>query len=360
MDEITLLRNLDDDLAGPDPAVKAAARATLDRHIASSTEHADAGSNRSHGQEARAPRWPRLALPSAAAAAALLLVGALTLSLLGVPGGGSSTAYAATPPALMPLDVPATPAQPVLLSLAAAAEAQPSQPAGRYNHLKTNSWYLHTAVSNGQGRSEVIPWIAESWIAQDGSGVTIEARGEPLPAAAPGDDGDRPANQALPADSGEVTRYQPGERHLFPTESLPRDPAALRDTLVTDNSGLPDHAQLFVALTDRLVQQWVEPELVAAFYRALAEEPAMRSFGVVTDRAGRDGVAVGFDSDHSGLPTRYLLIVDPDTGTPLGYEQILTTDAGKLNVQVPAVIGYTSFLAGGPVQTTDETGPPIP
>ncbi|MFF0370602.1 hypothetical protein [Micromonospora sp. NPDC005087] len=45
-----------------------------------------------------------------------------------------------------------------------------------------------------------------------------------------------------------------------------------------------------------------------------------------------------------GLPARYTLIVDPGTGAPLGYEEMLTSTAGKLNVTVPAVITYRSYL----------------
>lgn len=104
----------------------------------------------------------------------------------------------------------------------------------------------------------------------------------------------------------------------------------------------------------------MEPDLLATFYRMLAAEPMVRTFGQVTDRAGRDGVAMGFDSDYSGLPTRYLLIVDPRSGTPLGSEEILTTDPSKLNVEVPAVVGYAVDLAGGNVEDVQQRGPRIP
>lgn len=91
----------------------------------------------------------------------------------------------------------------------------------------------------------------------------------------------------------------------------------------------------------------------------LAAEPRLRSYGDVTDRAGRDGVVIGFDSDDSGLPARYQLIVDPETGTPLASEEILTTDPGKLNVRVPAVIGYAVYLAGGNLENVQQRGPRI-
>ncbi|MEU1756863.1 hypothetical protein ABZ436_29990 [Micromonospora matsumotoense] len=38
------------------------------------------------------------------------------------------------------------------------------------------------------------------------------------------------------------------------------------------------------------------------------------------------------------------MIVDPGLGALLGYEEVLTTTAGKLNVAIPAVISYRSYL----------------
>lgn len=59
--------------------------------------------------------------------------------------------------------------------------------------------------------------------------------------------------------------------------------------------------------------------------------------------AAATGRAFGLDSSYTGLPTRYTLVVDEATGAILDYEQMLTTTAGKLKVQVPAVIGYGLF-----------------
>jgi hypothetical protein len=44
------------------------------------------------------------------------------------------------------------------------------------------------------------------------------------------------------------------------------------------------------------------------------------------------------------LPTRYTVIFSADTGGLIADEQVLTTTAGKLNVAIPAVIGYTLYL----------------
>jgi hypothetical protein len=55
--------------------------------------------------------------------------------------------------------------------------------------------------------------------------------------------------------------------------------------------------------------------------------------GEVTDRAGRRGVAIGFDSSNSGLPTRYMLIVDPGDRHPAGIRG--DADPGKFNERGP-------------------------
>jgi hypothetical protein len=51
------------------------------------------------------------------------------------------------------------------------------------------------------------------------------------------------------------------------------------------------------------------------------------------------------ESDYSGLPTRYTAIIDPDTGALFGEDEELTSCAGKLNVTIPCVIAYTTFLS---------------
>jgi hypothetical protein len=88
------------------------------------------------------------------------------------------------------------------------------------------------------------------------------------------------------------------------------------------------------------------PAVRAAVLRFVAATPGIRLTGHVTDRAGRPGIAVSLDSDYSGLPTRYTLIFDEHDGRLLGDEEMLTTTAGKLNVPVPSVIGYTTYIDG--------------
>lgn len=46
----------------------------------------------------------------------------------------------------------------------------------------------------------------------------------------------------------------------------------------------------------------------------------------------------------SRVPERRTAIIDPATGALLGVETMLTERAGALNVRIPSVISYTSYL----------------
>lgn len=360
MDEIALLRRLDHDASAENPEAKQAARSALRAHIVAAHQRTAPAHPGVVRRVVARPRWPRLRLVAAIAAVVVVaMVAAVVL-----PGHGSRPAYAATPPLLMSVSDPGRPAERVLERLAAAAEEQPPLARGRYHYLKAASWYLHTTVYNeDHAESVIVPSITERWLADDGSGKEVTASGEPVEAGPPGAEADRRAIGDLPDGEGEVIEYAPDERPITPLASWPRDPAALREKLLAEHGDVddrPEHVQLFVELQSLLNDQSVPPDLLATFYRALAQDPEMRSYGQVTDRAGRKGVAIGFDSDYSGLPGRDLLIVDPETGTPLGGEEILTTDPGKLNVRVPAVIGYIVYLARGNVASTEQRGPRLP
>ncbi|MER5704080.1 hypothetical protein ABT023_19365 [Micromonospora sp. NPDC002296] len=88
----------------------------------------------------------------------------------------------------------------------------------------------------------------------------------------------------------------------------------------------------------------LNPAQRAAVLRLLADLPGITVTGTVTDRAGRAGEAFSITSSAHGLPAQYTVIVDPRSGALWGYEEVLTTTAGKLNVTIPAVISYRSYL----------------
>ena len=133
---------------------------------------------------------------------------------------------------------------------------------------------------------------------------------------------------------------------MWPLRSLPADDAALERTLAIGHPVENGPVERLVAVQDAYGQMPLPPAVRAAVLRFVAATPGIMLTGRVTDRAGRPGIAVSLDSDYSGLPTRYTLIFDEDDGRLLGDEEMLTTTAGKLNVPVPSVIGYTTYIDG--------------
>jgi hypothetical protein len=61
----------------------------------------------------------------------------------------------------------------------------------------------------------------------------------------------------------------------------------------------------------------------AAFLDALATTD-VTGYGVVTDRAGREGLAFGSAFRQHGLVDEHRIIIDPETGEVFGSEDILT------------------------------------
>ncbi|WP_141580512.1 CU044_5270 family protein [Actinomadura sp. WMMA1423] len=112
---------------------------------------------------------------------------------------------------------------------------------------------------------------------------------------------------------------------------LSDDPATLRRQLLawTRADGLAgpvegDSAQLWAAAGSLVTSPDgpVSPKVRAAAYRVLADLPDVRSLGAVTDRKGRRGEALareGTEGEGVG-PGTYRLIIDPQTGSPLGTD----------------------------------------
>ena len=277
---------------------------------------------------ARSRRLLKFGLAVAAATTAALAVQAGVVDLwpagLNLPSG---RAYAATPPRLAatPMDGDAGT---VLHDIAARTATLPDDVgSGRYAFVETRGWHLWSRIQNDQPvHSDVVEQRVRSWTADDGSGRTWKRVRVPL---------------HLP-DVDDSLR-EPGPL-MWPLRSLPADDAGLERTLAIGHPVENGPAERLVAVRDAYGQMPLPPAVRAAVLRFVAATPGIRLAGRVTDRAGRPGIAVSLDSDYSGLPTRYTLIFDERDGRLLGDEEMLTTTAGKLNVPVPSVIGYTTYV----------------
>jgi hypothetical protein len=94
-----------------------------------------------------------------------------------------------------------------------------------------------------------------------------------------------------------------------------------------------------------LLGQWIPaPAERADLLRVIAALPGLTYDGATRDRAGRAGQAFSVNTNGHGLPARYTFVVDPTDGRILDAEEMLTTSAGKLNVRIPAVISYVTYV----------------
>jgi hypothetical protein len=261
---------------------------------------------------------------SAAVAVAVIVAIVLGPSSLGLRHG--SAAYAATPPVLHYGGQQEVPAAPLLAKLADQAANQLSGVPDRFQYLKLQSWSLFTRVDGVKVTSKVVPSTTESWIAADGSGRQVIRVGGKV------------KDQLYAA--GQFPR-------MYDVRLLSTDPTVLVGQLALGHPPANGPAEVVVAVTDLWKQQAPSPSLQGALLRVLAATPGLTSPGQVTDRGGRKGVAVSIQSAYTGLPTTYTMILDPSTGALLDYEEVLTTSAGKLNVRIPAVVGYSLWVAHG-------------
>ncbi|PZF80749.1 hypothetical protein C1I92_24525 [Jiangella anatolica] len=302
--------------------------------------------------------WPAAGLATATAvAAAVLVVGDLG-------SDGADTAYAATPPVLAAELGIGGPARAQLQSLAATAGAASPQlyATAADTTVVTESWLLTVTETEAADEapppegaaatlamgaaptvtSAVVPVLREQRLLADGSVHVRETQGEarfPTAEWSAADDAATPGAVLL-----DETIPAGGLASAYPAQ-LATDPAALREQLLAawPQAGDPA-ATLFRALHELAANRSLDAPVQAAALAMLAREPGVVALGAATDRRGRAAVAFGADSADSGLDRRHVLLVDPDSGRLLGYEEVLTGDPGELDVKTPAVAAYTVFL----------------
>ncbi|GAA0221639.1 CU044_5270 family protein [Cryptosporangium japonicum] len=270
------------------------------------------------------------------AAAAAVLAGITPIVL-----DSSPAAYAATPPPLAYQQKPSTAAAPALERIAARTAARPDDSGqGRYRHISVVGWYLDSATRAGATRSAIVPRRTETWLAGDGSGRSVTTTQPP----AFGSEDDRHWWSRLGDDDARTVRtWTSGEDVRTWTQPAPADPRRMARFLQVGHPVSNGPAGVLTAAADLCREQVLAPRQRAALLRTLATLPGLRAAGPVTDRSGRYGEAFVLDSSYSGLPTRYTLIVDATTGRFLGWEEMLTEDAGRLNVRIPAVTSYETL-----------------
>ena len=192
------------------------------------------------------------------------------------------------------------------------------------SYLRTREWHLNVSVEDGRGVAALQVEENEYWSAADGR-IRILVQRPDLPAA------DH-------SNTGTVEW----------ASALPQTPAGLRGYLLKDappaGRGVPETLVL-IASVQRLHNQAIPAALAEAFFQILTARPDLQHLGEVVDRAGRPGLAYGFEFSF-GPKRRLTLIFDPSSHALLGTEELML-EPGRLRVEVPAVASYVLYLEQG-------------
>ncbi|WP_407566943.1 CU044_5270 family protein [Polymorphospora sp. A560] len=290
----------------------------------------------------RRPAPRRRVLLVAGAAVAVVAAGGVLVEM----GRESQPAYAATPVVLAyGPSATAEPAGTRLRHLAdvAALQAAPSRPASTVEYLESANWFLNSATSGQRVTSAVVPEQWRSWRTDDDGGRRVV---KSLPPTFRSDADRRTWEQQGERINQSETRrdFAAGELRPGWRGEVPADVDALRSWLTAGGSAREEPVQYLEDVAELAGVRLLNPAQRAAVLRLLADLPGITASGTVTDRAGRNGEAFSITSSFHGLPAQYTIIIDPLSGALLGYEEVLTTTAGKLNVTIPAVTSYRTYL----------------
>jgi hypothetical protein len=266
--------------------------------------------------------------------------------------GSVPSAAAATPPMLIYHQTGAPALTPLLSALAAKSRTLPPLRVspGEYLYQETESWDLSVSVSNHVASSQVIPVLKQVWSTSSGGPRRdIERQAKPVspsPLTAAEEAATRNAVTYGAATNVPVDPSAP----MTSTHDLPLNPMALFRKLATvgGGHGAQVSSQIDVGRALNNLMIYLEysppsPSLLSSTYHMLALIPGVSDAGRVTDRAGRHGIAIAVPVGGSGYEHSYRLIVDPNSGRLLDFEDIQIDPSG-VNIPTPFVFHYVVFV----------------
>lgn len=240
-----------------------------------------------------------------------------------------------------------------LNDLAVVAADQPAEfvgTANAYRYLKSEEMNLVISIGkNNQKFAALVPKTREFWIAQNGAGRIRETANSPVFL------GERDRLSWQSAGSPDLTTtmnkdFDPGGLSYEDFSRLSANPDELAVMIRNhaDNpSGLPVNVGMFVLVGNYLRQPGAPPGVRSALYKVAAKIDGIELIGNVTDRLGRQGVALAMTTEHWGGKQRLTLIFDPTTSAFLEEQKILLEPVGWVDAKPPVVIGYTTYLESG-------------
>ncbi|GAB2614387.1 hypothetical protein GCM10027168_53770 [Streptomyces capparidis] len=319
-------------MADGDPAAGAVAdrrRAEADLEAIMASPAAAAGPERRRGR-----------LVPALTAAAVAAVAAAVVAVSSLSGPGGSPGVAVPEPLSAAASGGDRPAAEVLREIKRRSAAGPAgtQPADPQPRLLQQRWTLaETATADG-GPPESRPVTEEVEFAPQRDGSAVErVRRSP----------------------GGTTTHRLTAAQLAADPFAQRPPAggeAFTSWLRAAHGGgdLRDPHVVEECVAMLLGRQYPGPAQRAALLDVIGGIPGLRYDGEVTDRAGRAGEAFSATRPGEGGKKRYTFVVSPVTGQVLGVERTLTEPVEDLDVRLPAVIGYVTYL--DPVTDADRVG----
>ncbi|MGW2623346.1 CU044_5270 family protein [Micromonospora taraxaci] len=210
-----------------------------------------------------------------------------------------------------------------------------------YDHQRGRYMYHHSKVwgdpvmTSADGRHHVAHASeTKLWQATDGTGNQASIQLEPQYPDQESRDYWQRESIGRPAATGTPA---PSVIPLLPEEigPLPADPSELRQLLKVEYGAGAASKEV-----SRLYGQYVVPRAIrAAVLRVLADVPGFRWRGQVTDRAGRQGVAVTFDDREHDAQS--LLIFDPKTGELLAHERLTLSPVRISSYKVILDVAWT-------------------
>lgn len=283
-----------------------------------------------------------------AALAAIAGVAVIAVQVLHV----AAPASAGSTPAMLDFAIPAQAvvtgdapqARDDLLDLARVAASSPRTD-GEVHYVESRRWLWEATAEAGSDQAVIVPTVVRSWTGADGSVRIDEDRDPPL------DVQGRLAEPPVWIGPGQASdEFPPGTRDPAELDALSRDPEVLSSQLLRPLASMGCDANeaaaagcLTTAITE-LNQSWdLPPDLASALWLALASEPAARSLGSVTDRAGRQVRAIAVEPLPDLPYTRVtVLLIDPSTGQLAGTETI-DLSWPEADITTPTVTGFTSY-----------------
>lgn len=293
------------------------------------------------------PAWRRSVTRVAVAAVAVVAVVVGGIVYQGV----RAPASAGTPPLLHFSDADIAsvlagqgqPADDALTALAATAASRTEVRGGDYQETTSYSWYEKIS----DVATVLVPSYESFLLGPDGSVVHSQIETDPLDGHGRVVHGDTPPGGT----GGGTDEFPAGSLDPQQAANLPRDPQALRAALIATEQGAGCDASerataecLVRAVKDLAAFYVLPPDLDAALWTVLADDPHIVRLGTTTDRLGRAGVAVavqtGEDAPHGAL----VLVVSADDGRLLEWDDIAAS-APDLGVDSPVVTSFQVYLS---------------